>query len=132
MVEHGPIHSVDNRRADVLSAVVMAATRSATVGPAARPVAIPEQFLSNSDARARGEISLPLHISWSDPRRSFDLDDRSQLIRAYGLVLAEGTEADVLRFIDPAVLLSIWNELLIPRHVQLTWGAAFSKWGVRQ
>ena len=102
------------------------------MGPAARPVAIPEQFLSNRAALARGEVFLPLHIWWSDPQRSFDLDDRVQLIRAYGLVLADGTEADELRFIDPAVLLFIWNELFIPRHVQLAWEAAFSKWGVRQ
>ena len=108
----------------------MAATRSATVGPAARPVAIPVKFLSNGAAQVRGDVFLPLHIWWSDPQRSFDLDDRSRLIRAYGLVLAEGTEADVLRFIDPGVLLSIWHELLIPRQVQQAWEAAFSEWGV--
>ncbi len=108
----------------------MATTRSATVGPAARPVALPERFLSNEAAQVRGEVFLPLHIWWSDPQRSFDLDDRSHLIRAYGLVLAEGTEADVLRFIVPGMLLSIWNELLIPRHVQQAWVAAFSEWGV--
>jgi hypothetical protein len=100
------------------------------VGPAARPVAIPEQFLSRGIAQIRGEVFLPLHIWWSEPQRSFDLDNRQHLIRAYGLVLAEGTEADVLRFIDPGVLLSIWNELLIPRHVQQAWEAAFSEWGV--
>ena len=44
--------------------------------------------------------------------------------------MAEGTEADVLRFIVPGMLLSIWNELLIPRHVQQAWDAAFSEWGV--
>lgn len=109
----------------------MVATRSATVGPAARPVAIPEQLLSNADAQTSGVVFLPLHIWWSDPPRSFDLDDRSQLVRAYGLVLAEGTEADVLRFIDPTVLLSIWSELLIPRYVQDAWETAFAKWGVR-
>ena len=108
----------------------MATTRSATVGPAARPVALPERFLSNEAAQVRGEVFLPLHIWWSDPQRSFDLDDRSHPIRAYGLVLAEGTEADVLRFIVPGMLLSIWNELLIPRHVQQAWDAAFSEWGV--
>jgi hypothetical protein len=109
----------------------MATTRSETVGPAARPVAIPERFLTDGTAQIRGEVILPLHIWWSESDRSFDLDDRQQLIRAYGLVLAEGTEADVLRFIDPVVLLSIWNELLIPRHVQRAWEAAFSEWGVR-
>ena len=36
----------------------------------------------------------------------------------------------MLRFIDPGVLLSIWNELLIPRHVQQALDAAFSEWGV--
>jgi hypothetical protein len=110
----------------------MAITRSSTIGPAAKPVAIPEQFLTRSlGATQTDTVILPLHIWWSEPQRSFNFNDRTQLIRAYGLILAEGTKADVLHFIDPEILLSIWSELLIPRHVQEAWEAAFARWGVR-
>jgi hypothetical protein len=108
----------------------MVSPRSAKVGPASRPVAIPEDFSSRERKPASGRVTLPLHIWWSEPERSFDLSRTEDLRRVYGLVLAEGTEEDVLHFIDPTILIAIWSDLLLPTYVERAWEAWFEENGI--
>jgi|APCry1669190591_1035303.scaffolds.fasta_scaffold149695_1 hypothetical protein len=105
----------------------MSASRSATIGPWARPVPIPQDFLIAKQERASGIITLPLNVWWSEPDRSFDLSIEEDVRRVYVLVLSEGTEDDISKFIDPKKLIDLWSDLLLPTHVQKAWEAWFRK-----
>jgi hypothetical protein len=99
----------------------MARTRTLTLGPAARPVAIPEEFDDRGAPRASGIVTLPFHVRWSDPVVAYDMAVRGDRIRVYEQVLREGTEADVLHFIDPDELVELFDELVLPPKVRQTW-----------
>lgn len=55
----------------------MARTRSSLLGPASRPVAIPDDIDDPYLPKAAGVIELPLPIAWSEPSLAFDLSRRS-------------------------------------------------------
>lgn len=68
--------------------------------------------------RALATVQLPLHLNWSDRARPFDLRDRRQRARVYEIVLREGGPADVLAYIDGALLADMWSEL-VPSAVKV-------------
>lgn len=39
----------------------------------------------------------------------------------YEVVLQEGRPADILAYVDGALLLDLWGELVLPRAVRLAW-----------
>jgi hypothetical protein len=96
-------------------------TRSSELGPAARPVAVPEDVDEPGIRKAEGKVALPLHVRWSGPPKTYDLADRADRVRVYEQVLREGDEADVRRFIDVDELLSLWDEIVLPVHVRRAW-----------
>lgn len=99
----------------------MATTRTPTLGPAARPVAVPAALSAASALKAHGRIQLPLHIRWSGPPVTYDLDDRADRARVYEQVLREGTEDDVRFYVDEDHLLELWDELVLPPAVREAW-----------
>lgn len=99
----------------------MATTRTPTLGPAARPVAVPATLSAASAPKAHGRIQLPLHIRWSGPPVIYDLDDRADRARVYEQVLREGTEDDVRFYVDEEQLLELWDELVLPPAVRGAW-----------
>lgn len=99
----------------------MARTRTAELGPAARPVAVPEDL--DGVPKASGEVVLPLHIRWSGPPIAYDLRDRADRARVYEQVLREGTEDDVRYYVEAAELLELWDELVLPPSVRRAWAA---------
>ena len=105
----------------------MARTRSDRLGPAARPVAVPEDVDDPALVKARGLVSLPLHIRWSAPSLSYDLGDRADRLRVYEQVLREGTDDDIRRFIEVDEMLNLWNELVLPPAVRRAWKSWFSR-----
>ena len=66
-------------------------------------------------------VELPLHLNWSDRGRRFDLRDRHQRARVYELVLREGRPLDVLSYLDGALLIDLWSELVLPVAVRAAW-----------
>lgn len=72
-------------------------------------------------------VTLPLHLDWSDPRRQFDLRDRRQRGIVYERVLREGEPADVLTYIDGALLVDIWDELVLPVTIRAAWHDVVSR-----
>jgi hypothetical protein len=64
---------------------------------------------------------MPLALNWSDPGRSFQLSDRSERSRVYEIVLREGTPDHVLTYIDGALLIDLWSELVVPRDLRIAW-----------
>lgn len=96
----------------------MAHTRTSELSPAARPIAVPDDLDDAFVAKATGRIELPLHIRWSGPPISYDLNDRADRARVYEQVLREGTEDGVRFYTDANLLLELWDELVLPPAVR--------------
>ena len=66
-------------------------------------------------------VELPLHLNWSAPGRVFDLRLRTDRARVYEIVLQEGRPADILAYVDGALLADLWDDLVLPRAVRSAW-----------
>lgn len=77
--------------------------------------------------KALATVVLPLHLNWSEPRRMFRLADRSQRARAYEIVLREGGPDDLATYIDGALLVDLWPELVLPREIRAAWTPLIAK-----
>ena len=87
-----------------------------------RRITLVPTFLPRLSVRqALATITLPLHLNWSHPNRQFKLSDREQRARVYEIVLREGTPADVLTYIDGALLIDLWDNLVLPRDIRAAW-----------
>jgi len=93
----------------------------AVSGVRGRVVLVPTRLPQLPAVQALATVELPLTLNWSQPGRMFRLIDRGDRARVYELVLREGTEADVLRYIDGALLVDLWDELVLPRAVRAAW-----------
>jgi transcriptional regulator with XRE-family HTH domain len=92
------------------------------------PVLVPDRLPGLPPDVAMAIVELPRHLEWSGEDRRKDLGSRSDRIRTYELVLREGTTDDVLRFVDPTLLLDVFDELNLPRAVRAAWGPAVMRW----
>lgn len=86
-----------------------------------RVVRTPSRLPRLPVAQALGAVELALTLNWSQPGRVFRLSDRGDRARVYELVLREGSDADVLAYIDGALLGDLWDELVLPRAVRAAW-----------
>ena len=104
----------------------MARARSRELGPACDLCAVPDD-LWFVDAEGERSIELPLHIRWSGPPLTYDLDDRADRARVYEQVLREGTESDVRFYVDAEQLLELWDDLVLPPAVREAWAARIAR-----
>ena len=86
-----------------------------------RPVALPEDLARDTSPSNLGVVRLPVHVFWSGADRTWDLRDKRQRVQVYELVLTEGTEEDVRRFINVDELIELWADLWLPPHVRTAW-----------
>lgn len=86
-----------------------------------RVIVVPTPLPRLPIQEALASVRLPLHLNWSDPGRQFDLRDRSQRGRVYEIVLREGGAEDILTYVDGALLVDLWPELVLPREVRAAW-----------
>ncbi len=86
-----------------------------------RSIVVPSRLPRLPLGLALGVVVLPLHLNWSDRGRSFDLRVRRQRALVYERVLREGGAADVLTYLDGALLVDLWDELVLPRGVRAAW-----------
>ncbi|MEX1176867.1 MAG: hypothetical protein WEB09_00265 [Nitriliruptor sp.] len=49
-------------------------------------------------------------------------------IRVYELVLRDGTPDDVRRYIDPTLLIEVFDDLNLPSAVRDAWTPAVARW----
>jgi hypothetical protein len=99
----------------------MVSSRSSNLGPASRPVAIPDDFATTTCDKASGVIRLPNRIRWSGPDLTFDLGNAADRRRVYELVLVEGTEEDVRHYVSLDELTTVWGEIFLPTYVRAAW-----------
>jgi transcriptional regulator with XRE-family HTH domain len=88
-----------------------------------RPIHVPTGLPRLPLPQAIAIVELPLHLNWSDPGRRYDLRDRRQRARVYETVLREGGPDDVVVYIDGALLVDLWDELVLPRAIRTAWDA---------
>lgn len=86
-----------------------------------REIVVPSQLPQLPVQHALATVELPLTVNWSQPGRLYRLSDRGDRARVYELVLREGDDDDVLRYIDGTLLVDIWAELVLPRAVRAAW-----------
>ena len=70
---------------------------------------------------AKGTVELPLWLYWSGPSPAFDLGKPFMRRWLYEIVLREGRPADILAYVDGALLLDLWADLVLPRAVRSAW-----------
>ena len=99
----------------------MATTRTERLGPASRPVAVPDELDPVGGSKATGLVELPFHIRWSEPSLVYNLDLRADMIRVYEQVLREGTLEDVQHYIDGTKLVELFDDLVLPTPVRKAW-----------
>lgn len=92
-----------------------------------RPIAVPSRLPRLPIEHAMAVVGLPIHLDWSTVDRRYDLADRRQRARVYEIVLREGRPDDVMRYIDGALLLDLWGELVLPHDVRSAWAPVISR-----
>lgn len=86
-----------------------------------RVFTVPDRLSRLRVSRAMATITLPLHVSWSEPGRVSHLADRAQRARVYEALMREGRPADIGSYVDGALLVDLWDELVLPRDVRDAW-----------
>jgi transcriptional regulator with XRE-family HTH domain len=87
---------------------------------------IPDRLPRLDVGRALAALELPLHLNWSEPGRVFDLRSRADRARVYEIVLQEGTPADIMAYVDGALLVDLWDDLVLPPAVRSAWALLVS------
>lgn len=95
--------------------------RFARVPGRRRTIEVPTSLPRLPLERAFASVTLPLTLNWSEPGRVFRLADRHDRARVYEIVLREGTSADILSYIDGALLVDLWPDLVLPRDLRSAW-----------
>ncbi|BCJ33743.1 hypothetical protein Athai_12460 [Actinocatenispora thailandica] len=85
------------------------------------PVDVPNVLPRLPAERALATVVLPLRLNWSDTGRSFTMRNRRDRAWVYEIVLREGTPEDVLTYIDGALLVDLWDELVLPVAIREAW-----------
>lgn len=62
-----------------------------------------------------------LHLWWSGPAPRLDLGRRPDRIKAYELVLREGSPEDIHPIVDGALLIDAWDDLVVPAEFRRAW-----------
>ena len=101
--------------------VVPRVTFTETTTRRGRVVVVPNTLPRLSVHDALATVTLPLHLAWSGKRREYCLADRGDRERVYEMVLSEGGPEDVLRYLDGALLVDLWDDLVLPRDVRAAW-----------
>ena len=77
--------------------------------------------------RAFARLTLPIHLSWSGPRTEVSLAVRRARARVYEVVLREGDAHDLTSYIDGALLVDLWDDLVLPSEVRRAWQPLIDK-----
>lgn len=94
-------------------------------GPASRgrPIQVPNVLPRLPLDHVLAAVQLPPHLDWSDRGRRYDLRDRLQRDCVYEIALRGGGPDDILTYIDGALLIDPWDELVLPPDVRTAWHA---------
>jgi transcriptional regulator with XRE-family HTH domain len=86
-----------------------------------RVARVPDELPRLDLPDALAKIVLPLTVDWSSRDRTVDLSQRPRRLRAYEAILREGRRQDIEHFVDGALLVDAWDDLVLPRAVRAAW-----------
>ena len=86
-----------------------------------RPYAVASRLWRLSPADCLRRFDPGPHLWWSGPRRELNLALRRDRIRAYELVLREGTPNDIEAIVDGVLLCEAWPDLTLPQSLRAAW-----------
>lgn len=96
-------------------------------GRAGRLLPVPTRLPRLPLEQAFAHVQLPLHLNWSAPNRTYDLAGRRQRARVYEIVLREGTPEDIGTYVDGALLVDLWPDLILPPDVRQAWAPTIAR-----
>lgn len=67
------------------------------------------------------QVELPLHLEWSRRSRAADLANRRTRARVYEVALREGRPVDIESIVDGALLVDLWDDIVLPRRLEAAW-----------
>lgn len=71
-------------------------------------------------------LTLPHELVWSG-RREYDLDDEYDRAALYKIVLEEGQQSDLRRFLNHRILRREWRTIAPARRVRHLWEHRFAE-----
>jgi len=89
--------------------------------PRGRSIFVPDRLWRLDVNKVFEPVTLPLSLNLSQPGREYEVRDRRERARLYETVIREGMPQDMLTYIDGALLVDSWNELVLPRNVRDHW-----------
>ena len=102
----------------------MSGVAAHSVRPYAKPVVVPED-LHMLAGPTGGVVLLPRHLKWSGNAR-YDLDMPGRIMDMYRTVINEAATADDLhRYLNEAVLRSLWQIMWLPLPLRAAWEHRF-------
>lgn len=95
---------------------------------------VPDRLWRLDLPEAFASVVLPGHLHWSGPSRAYDLADRVDRARVYEIVLREGVGSDLLTYIDGALLVDLWADLILPPALRAVWAPLMARYreGLRE
>jgi len=97
------------------------------VGDRGEPYLVPNRLWRLDLIDAFAAVTLPRHLYWSGPSRSYQLASRRDRARVYEIVLREGTAVDLMSFIDGALLVDLWDDLVLPPRLREAWAPVIAR-----
>ena len=86
-----------------------------------RPVFVPDRLWRLSLTDAFATVVLPRSLNWSRPGAIYVLRERRARARCYEVVVREGMPDDLRAYVDGALLVDLWSELVLPRELRALW-----------
>lgn len=97
-------------------------------GSRGEPLVVPVRLWRLDLREAFADVVLPGHLHWSGPSRTYALAERGDRARVYEIVLREGAANDLLAFIDGALLIDLWDDLVLPRRLREVWAPVIDRY----
>ena len=82
---------------------------------------VPDRLWRLPVEEALADVRLPLVLNWSTPGQVFSCRRRHDRARLYETLLAEGLPGDLERWVDGALLLDLWEEIVLPQAIRAAW-----------
>jgi transcriptional regulator with XRE-family HTH domain len=98
-------------------------------GARGEPFVVPDRLWRLDTPSAFATVTLPQHLHWSGPSRPYNLRNRRDRARVYEIVLREGEPGDLLAHVDGALLVDLWDELVIPKAIRSAWEPLIASFG---
>jgi hypothetical protein len=77
--------------------------------------------------QALATVDLPVTVNWLQPGRVFRLSEGCRSGSDFQAGAGGGSADDLSRYVDGALLVDLWDELVLPRAVRAAWAPLFAR-----